>query len=113
MCQRLKPTGLLRRSSFPYHILLPFLGRKCYLFLSDFSEFLVAETHTGFCISERKIMGDKKLPEFRYGRGWQDDYERKQVSAEEAAAMINRGDRLYLPLGGASVIHHEIAKKKG
>ena len=57
-------------------------------------------------------MGDKKMREFRYGRDWQDDYERKQVSAEEAAAMIHRGDRLYLPLGGAAVIHHEIAKRK-
>ena len=57
-------------------------------------------------------MGDKKVQEFRYGRDWQDDYERKQVSAVDAAKLINPGDRLYLPLGGPSVIHHEIAKRR-
>ncbi len=57
-------------------------------------------------------MGDNKLREFRYGRDWQDEYQRKQASAEEAAQLINTGDRLYLPLGGGSVIHHEIAKRR-
>ena len=57
-------------------------------------------------------MGDKKVQEFRYGRDWQDDYKRKQVGAGEAAKLINPGDRLYLPLGGPSVIHHEIAKRR-
>ncbi len=57
-------------------------------------------------------MGDNKLRKFRYGRDWQDEYQRKQASAEEAAQLINTGDRLYLPLGGGSVIHHEIAKRR-
>ncbi len=57
-------------------------------------------------------MGDNKVQEFRYGRDWQVDYERKQVSAEDAAKLINPGDRLYLPLGGPGVIHHEIAKRR-
>ncbi|MEE8398821.1 MAG: acetyl-CoA hydrolase/transferase C-terminal domain-containing protein [Desulfobacterales bacterium] len=56
-------------------------------------------------------MGNNKSREFRYGRDWQDEYQRKQASAEEAAQLINPGERLYLPLAGASVTHHEIAKR--
>ncbi len=57
-------------------------------------------------------MGGKKLQEFRYGRDWRDEYQRKEASAEEAAQLINPGDRLYLPLGGGSIIHHEIIKRR-
>jgi len=57
-------------------------------------------------------MGNSKSRKPGYGRDWKDEYDRRQASAEEAAQLINPGNRLYLPLLGASVIHHEIVKRR-
>ena len=48
----------------------------------------------------------------KYSMDWKNEYNRKMVSAEEAAKVVKSGDLIYIPLQGPRLIHHEIAKRK-
>lgn len=54
----------------------------------------------------------RNTDKMKYNLNWKEEYNRKMVSAKEAAKVVKSGDRIYIPLQGPRLIHHEIAKRK-
>jgi len=57
-------------------------------------------------------MSDPTNEKIVHSSDWQKEYQKKLVSAQDAAKVVKSGDRIYLPLAGPRAIHHEIAKRR-